>query len=149
MAYVSGRLITIHGSSDYTIPLTLMGANSYHGVLSTLDKEARRDGDGILHRTAILQVPHATFTTRPLNNRELGEMFSNIRSRYTNAMEKRVRATVYITEIDDYLTQEFYVPDIDPQIDVIDGNTIKYDPVQIEFIGYGKRSASASAGGGN
>ena len=134
----NGYFIKILGSPDYTIPLTYMAEKSYHGVVSTLDKEAYRDGNMKLHRTAVLQVPHAVFTTRPLNNIELGEIFRNIQSRYTNVIEKKVNASVYITELDTYMNQEFYVPDIDPTIDKIQDGKIKSEPVQIEFIGYGE-----------
>jgi hypothetical protein len=144
MSY-SGFFIKVLGTTDYVIPLTLMQEKSYHGVFSTLDTEGYRDGDGVLHRKAVLQVPHATFTTRPLTNRELGEMWRNIRSRYTNSLEKKVTAMVYVSELDDYMTQEYYVPDIDPQISKVEGNVIRYDSVKMEFIGYGK----APTGGNN
>jgi len=137
MAY-AGYLIKIHGTTDYELPLTLIQEKTYHGVFSTLDVEGYRDAYGVLHRKAVLQVPHATFQTRSLTNTELGEMWTNIQSRYTNALEKKVQATVYISETDDYRTESFYVPDIDPTIDKIKGNVIKYEPVTMEFIGYGK-----------
>jgi len=138
MAY-QGYFIKVHGTTDYTIPLTLMQEKSYHGVFSTLDTEGYRDAYGVLHRKAVLKVPHAVFQTRPLTNTEIGEMWTNIQNRYTNALEKRVTATVYISELDDYMTQDFYVPDIDPTINIIQGNVIKYEPVAMEFIGYGKK----------
>ena len=138
MAYVEGCLIKVLGTTDYIIPLTLMEEKSYHGVFSTLDTEGYRNANGVLHRKPVLRVPHVTFTTRPLTNRELGEMWRNIQDRYVSPLEKKVRATVYVSELDDYMTQEFYVPDIDPTISKIEKSVIRYEPVQMEFIGYGK-----------
>ena len=138
MAY-SGFLIKILGSTDYVIPLDLMEESSYHGVFSTLDKEGYRDGDGVLHRTSVLRVPHATFQTRPLSNTQLGQMWRNIQDRYTSDIQKQVHAMVYVSELDDYMTEYFYVPDIDPTIRRIEGNKILYEPVAMEFIGYGKK----------
>lgn len=140
MSY-QGFLIKILGTGtiqDYTIPLTIMQEKTYHGVISTLDRDAYRDANGVLHRTAILQVPRATFQTRALTSTQIGALWKNIQDRYTNALEKRVRATVYVSELDAYMTQEFYVPDIDPTIDKIEHNIIKYEPVAMEFIGYGQ-----------
>jgi len=138
-----GFLIKIKGATDYVVPLTYMKDRSYKAPLSTLDKEAFRNGNGVLKRTAILQVPHSTFETRILPGSQLSSLWQNIRSRYVVALEKKVRATVFVPELNDYYTGYFYVPDIDMIINHIDEkkNIVYYEPVTFEFIGYGEGSA--------
>lgn len=142
MAY-SGYLIKIIGDSqtgDYVIPMTLINEASYQGTLSTLDVDAYRDADGVLHRTAVLKVPHVSFSTRSyLTNAQVSALWGGISNRYTNEMQKRVTASVYISEIDDYVQEEFYVPDTELTISHIEGSVIRYEEIAFEFIGYGKR----------
>ena len=134
MAY-SGYLISIN---DYVIPLTYINEKTYKCTYSTMDLDSYRDANGVLHRNAILKVPHCSFSTRPLNNIDAETLWSNIRSRYTNAMEKKVIATIYIPETDNYYTGSFYVPDIDMTINHVSGNRVYYAPITFEFIGYGE-----------
>ena len=139
MAY-AGYLIKIigSGSSDYISPLNYIQEKSYKCTLSTLDQEGYRDANGVLHRTAVLQVPHCSFNTMPLNNTQIGSLWQNIRSRYTQALEKRVTASVYVTELDSYSTASFYVPDVEMTIKRIKDGKIFYEPMTFEFIGYGE-----------
>ena len=136
MAY-DGFLIKIHGTTDYIIPMEYMNEKSFKGTLSTLDKESYRDANGVLHRTAVLQIPHCVFSTRMLTNTQVAELWRNIRSRYTSALEKKVSATIYVEELDAYITASFYVPDVEMTINTIQNNMIKYEPMSFEFIGYG------------
>ncbi len=139
MAY-NGYLIRIlQTNNNYDIPLEYINEKSYEGTMSTLDKGSSRDGLGVLHRNVILQVPHCSFTTRSLKNSEVGALFNNIQARYTSAKEKKVSASIYITETDSYYTGSFYIPDTPFKIHHIDhDNTIHYEPITIEFIGYGE-----------
>lgn len=139
MAY-AGYLIKIigSGSSDYIIPLNYIQEKSYKCTLSTLDQEGYRDGNGVLHRTAVLHVPHCSVNTMPLNNTQIGSLWQNIQSRYTQALEKRVTASVYVTELDSYITASFYVPDVEMTINHIKNGKIYYEPMTFEFIGYGE-----------
>lgn len=134
MAY-SGYLISI---SDYQIPLRYINEVSYKCTFSTLDLDSTRNANGILKRNAVLQVPHCSFETRPLTNVVLMDLWSNIRSRYTNELEKKVSASVYVPETDSYISGSFYIPDTEITIHHINGNTVYYNPVTFEFIGYGE-----------
>lgn len=136
----NGFLITIHGGTNYNIPLEYMTEKSYKCTLSTLDLDATRDANGVLHRNAVLQVPHCSFDTRPLTNVDVEILWSNLRSRYIgdNANEKKVSASVYLPESDSYYTGNFYVPDTEMTIRMIKGNKVYYEPITFEFIGYGE-----------
>jgi hypothetical protein len=140
MSY-SGFLIKINGTTDYIVPLTYMDEKSYKGTLSVVDLEGWRDADkALLHRTAVNQVPHCSFTTRALTNREIGEIWQNISSRYTKPIEKKFQATIYIMEQDAYYTGSFYIPDTEMTIQSIKDGVIKYEPVTYELIAYGDGS---------
>ena len=145
-----GYLIQIHGGSgDYNVPLEYMNETSYKGTWSTLDLDSTRNANGVLERNAVLQVPHCSFETRPhLKDVDIETLWSNIRSRYTNSLEKKVSASVYITETNSYYTGSFYVPDTEMTIQNIDikedrygtfiSATVYYEPITFEFIGYGE-----------
>lgn len=138
MSY-AGYLIKILGGGDYIVPLHYVNETSYVSTLPVLDIDSYRDGNGKLHRNAVKQVPKVSITTIPLNNTQVGDLWGNIRARYTNATEKRVTASVYISELDDYMVQSFYVPDVTMTIRQIEQstNTIKYDPFELKLDGYG------------
>lgn len=138
MSY-SGFLIKINGNGDYNIPLQYMDEKSYSSTLPVLDMDSYRDANGVLHRDAIIQVPKVKIKTIPLSNTQLADLWGNIRARYTNGMEKRVTATVYIAELDDYITQSFYIPDVELSIQSINRKTnkITYEPFELKFDGYG------------
>ena len=55
LAY-AGYLVRIMGATNYDIPLNYIQKESYKCTFSTLDKEAFRDGDGVLHRIRIVLV---------------------------------------------------------------------------------------------
>ena len=148
MAFQGYLIKILQTNSDYVIPLQYMNVKSYKGTLSTLDLDATRNALGVMQRNAILQVPHVSFETRALRNTDVATLWNNIRSRYTNAMEKKVTASVYITETDSYYTGSFYIPDTEMTINHIemkqdrDGDfvsaTVFYEPITFEFIGYGE-----------
>lgn len=144
MAY-NGYLIKILGvgssgpeSYDYTFPMHNVLEKTYKMTYSVIDYDSTRNASGRLIRNAQThRVPHCTIQIKPLDNTKLSTMFSNIRSRYTIAKEKKLRASVYVPEIDDYVTENFYLPDIDIAIRHIENNTtIIYESFTLEFIGY-------------
>lgn len=139
----NGYLIKIIGSGqagDYVVPLTLMNQGTFKGTLSTLDKEGYRDGNMVLHRTAVSRVPHCSFETRPfLTNTQIQELWSNLQERYKNVKEKKVTASIYIDETDSYYQGDFYIPDVEMTIDHIEKDKIIYNAITFEFIGYGKK----------
>ena len=134
----NGYLVTIHGATDYNIPLEYMTEKSYKCTFSTLDLDSYRDANGVLHRNAVLQVPHCSFDTRPLTNVDVEIIWSNIRSRYITDIEKNVLASVYVPERNDYVTGKFYVPDTEMTINLIKGDKVYFEPITFEFIGYGE-----------
>jgi hypothetical protein len=95
-----------------------------------------------LHRQALENVvPKVEFNTPAMKKRaEFAEFMGTIRANYTNATEKKVLATVYIPEIDDYVTQDMYVPDITPSIYLANDKDIWYNEIRIAFIGYGGKA---------
>lgn len=131
----NGYLVKV---GDYEIPLEYMNEASYKCTWSTLDLDSTRNANGVLERNAILQLPHCSFDTRPLTNVGLMDIWSNIRSRYTDSNEKKVSASVYVPETDSYYSGSFYVPDTEITINHIYGNTVYYNSVTFEFIGYGE-----------
>lgn len=133
-------LLIINGDTNYTMPLEYMNEKSYKCTWSTMDLDSYRDANGVLHRNAVLQLPHCSFDTRPLTNTDVEAIWSNIRSRYVNPLEKNVLATVYIPETDSYYTGLFYVPDTEITIDYIREGKVFYSPITFEFIGYGDAS---------
>ena len=134
MAY-SGYLISV---GTYVIPMTYINEKSYKCTYSVMDLDSYRDANGVLHRNAVLKVPHCSFETRPLKNADVASLWSNISSQYTSAAERRVLATVYLPETDGYYTGSFYIPDTNITINTINHGNIQYEPITFEFIGYGE-----------
>lgn len=134
MAY-EGYLIKV---GNYKIPHKYIKAESYSAYRSIQDLDSYRDANGVLHRTALTHVLNKVeFETIPLmTEAEFIELMSNIQSNYINQNERKVNATVYIPETGTYVTQEMYMPDIQPQIYGIFNNVIKYQPIRLAFIGY-------------
>lgn len=138
MAYL-GYLIRV---GDYVIPRRIIKAESYKVTYNSQDIDSYRDANGNLHREALNNfVPKVEFNTVPLmNNTELSLFLANIRFAYINEVERKVTASVYIPEIDDYVTQNMYFADFTPEIFYADDNIIKYNSIRFAFIGYGNES---------
>lgn len=138
-----GYLIKIKGvegtsaSSDYEIPMQFVQEKSYKGTYSTLDKDSKRTSSGKLKRKVLShKVAHSAVQTRPLWYTDLHNLMQNIQQRYVKPKEKKVRASIWVVEICDYVETEFYVPDTEYTIDHIEGTSIKYEPFTLELIGY-------------
>ena len=67
---------------------------------------------------------------------ELENVMSAIRSNYISEKERKVNITFYVPELNNYMTIEAYMPDPDTPIRKIEGPIVKYDPIQLKFIGY-------------
>ncbi len=130
MAY-SSYLIQI---GSYTIPMDTMIASSYKVTYSVLDLDSYRDANGYLHRQALRKVPtvEVTFDKSTM----MADILSSIKAQYVNEAERKVSATVYIPEIDDYYTGYFYIPDTPISIYKIVGNDVIYDAINFKIIGY-------------
>ena len=135
MAY-SGYLIKV---GNYTIPTNkFIKADSYSALYSTTDFDSYRDANGVLHREAL---PHKLLkiefeTPAMLTNVEMGTLLANIRSNYTNATEKRCNVTAYVPELDDYVTADCYIPDINFSIYGNYGGVIHYNSIRFAFVQY-------------
>lgn len=130
-----GYLIKV---GNYTIPLSLIRADSYIVFQSITDLDSFVDADGYLHRNALDHTANKVeFETVPqMNNTEFAALMQNIRSQYTVPKERKASVTCYIPETDNYETQDMYMPDIKPQIYLASATEIKYDAVRLAFIGY-------------
>lgn len=135
MAYL-GSLITV---GTYNFNMHYIAEKSYIVSRNVQDMDSYRDANGVLHRNVIEHVPiKVEFTTMEMNNTQLKDMFDHLFANFTNSKERNALCSVYVPEIDDYVSQEMYMAQPNPQIDRIDTatNTIYYAPMRVSFIGY-------------
>lgn len=125
---------------NYVIPYKYIKFNSYSVFMSITDLDSYRDSNGILHRTALEHKPNkAEFETPAmLTNDEFADLMANIRANYTLASERRAVVELYIPELDDYVSQDMYMPDIKPSIYRYnkDLGKLQYNSIRLAFIGY-------------
>lgn len=134
MSY-NGYLIKV---GNYQIPEDKIRASSYSAVLHVQDLDSFRDANGVLKRTALEHtVPEVNFELIPmLTNEEVSEIFDNIHRNYSVPAERQVLASIYVPELNDYVTQRMYMPDINfPIYGTYDGK-ITYNAIAISLIGY-------------
>lgn len=147
MAY-QGNLITIMpyatGQTPYVIPLKYIRAETYSVLRSGQDIDSGRNQFGDLERHALDNFLYKVeFETVPLmTNTEMTELMSQIAARYTSAVEKKCLVRLYVPELDSYVQQYCYVPDITFQMYYADSTEIKYNQTRIAFIGYGKGASA-------
>lgn len=138
MAY-SGYLIKVgSGNDQYTIPLSLIRAETYTVFKSVTDLDSYVDANGLLHRNALEHIANKVeFETIPLmTNTQFADLMSNLYNRMTNTLERKLSVTLYIPETDAYVTQDMYMPDIKPTLYYADASKIQYNQVRLAFIGY-------------
>lgn len=121
-------------------PLSFVYKNTYKITPNRRqDLDPTRNANGVLERNVLEHMPSTiSFMAKPMYNNELAEMMSFIRSHYSVEKEKKVVLTYYCPDIDEYKTGEFYVPDIEYPIDMVDteNKTILYREFPLEFIEY-------------
>lgn len=134
MAY-NGYLIKV---GDYTIPLSMMRAETYKVSKKILDIDSYRDANGELHREALDHFSAVvTFNIPPLKtNKEISAFLSNIQNNYTIPKERKASVEFYMPETDSYVTLDMYMPDIEFTMYIATQTVIKYNETPIEFIGY-------------
>ena len=134
MAY-AGYLIKV---GTYTIPLSILRAETYSPYKSTTDLDSQVDGNGVLHRNALEHIAYKIeFETIPLlTDSQFGDLMRNIQSQYTVPLEKKASVTAYIPELDDYITQDMYMPDIKPVLYYADEHIVQYEQIRLAFMGY-------------
>lgn len=135
MAY-NGYLIKV---GDYTLSAKrFIAAESYQVTRNVQDLDSYRDANGVLHRNALEHAPIKVEFTTPamLTNTDVAEFMGNIRSQTINAIERKYNVELYVPELDDYVTQEMYMPD--PQFTIYGSydNKLTYKATRIAFIGY-------------
>lgn len=134
MAY-SGYLIKV---GTFTIPLSIIRAETYSAYESTTDLDSYVDGNGELHRNALDHKAYKVeFETVPmLTDKEFGSLMASIRVQYTVSKEKKSLVTLYVPELDDYVSQYMYEPDITPTLYFADANKVQYEQIRLAFISY-------------
>ena len=134
MAY-QGYLLKV---GDFTFPQDLIRAETYNATMSVQDLDSYRDANGILHRTALEHtVNKVEFDLIPLlTSKQVSALFVNIRRNYTISAERKTTVTLYVPELDDYVTQDMYMPDTQFPIYGTYNNEIRYNQIRIAFIGY-------------
>ena len=135
----AGYLIKI-GSFD-TFFNKYISAESYSTAKKVFDIDSYRDANGVLHRNALDHLSYTiSFNLTPMSSDGVEEFMAAIRQNFTSALERKVTVTFFVPENNDYVTAEFYMPDIEFSINHIDANTIVpviyYDETPIKFIGY-------------
>lgn len=134
MAY-NGYLIKVGG---FTIPLSIIRAETYSPYKSVTDLDSYVDANGVLHRNALEHVAYKIeFETIPLlTDTQFGDLMSNLYAQMSNQLERKASVTAFIPEINDYITQDMYMPDIKPVLYYADGEKIQYNQIRLAFIGY-------------
>lgn len=124
---------------DYEIPADkYIKSQSYSVTRNIQDLDSYRDADGVLHRTALDHIPLKVEFETPsmLTNKDVAELFGNIQNNFFVDSERKASVTVYVPELDKYVTQDMYIPDPKFQMYGIFDEVIKYNPIRIAFIGY-------------
>lgn len=132
----NGYLLKI---GNYIVPTDkYIKADSYSVTRQIQDLDSYRDADGVLHRTALEHVPIKVDFETPamLTNSQFSKLMANISANYIVPSERKVTATVYVPELDDYITQDMYIPDIQASIYGNYEGVIHYNAIRIALIGY-------------
>jgi len=133
----SGYLLKLDGTE---FPLKYVYKESYKVTPNRVqDLDPKRTETGKLKRNAL---EHTATTiqlqTKPMWNNEMSSLMSFIRGSYSNAKEKKVHVTYYSPDLNDYKSGDFYIPDVEYEINMVDttNNKILYNSTTIEFIEY-------------
>lgn len=134
MAY-QGYLVKI---GTYIVPFEWIVAKTFKQTLYGQDLGSYNDANGHLQRDALEErVPKVEWNTPECSDSTFENLMSNIRANYTNTTEKKVSATVWVQELNSYVTQEMYLADVSFTINYADEHEVQYDKVRLGFIGYG------------
>lgn len=133
----NGSLLKFSGDN---FPLKYVFKESYKVTPNRRqDLDPYRDGNGYLHRNTLSHTATTIqFQTKPMWNDQFDQMMNFIRSHYTNTQEKKLQITYYSPDINSYKTGNFYVPDVEYVMDLVDTvkNRILYLSTTLEFIEY-------------
>lgn len=134
----NGILLTV---GNYEIDGTYyINYKSYNVTRQVQDLDSYRNANGVLVRNALDHVPiKIEFETREnLTNTDLATFLGAIRSNFSVPKERKANVTAFVPELNDYITQDMYMPDPQIKIKRITPNTniIYYESIRIAFIGY-------------
>ena len=116
----------------------VMVESSYKATRLIQDIDSYRDANGVLHRNALShQAMKVEFNTRRgMTDSELADFLGSIQAQFTVPAERKALVKVFIPEINDYVTQDMYMPDPEIVITHIYNDVVYYDSIRIAFIGY-------------
>lgn len=103
------------------------------------DLDPYRDANGLLHRNTLSHTASTIqFQTKPMWNDDFETVMSWLRSHYSNSQEKKISLTYYSPDTNSYKNGNFYVPDIEMTMDLVDttNNKVLYLSTTLEFIEY-------------
>lgn len=133
----NGSLLKMSGDN---FPLKYVYKESYKVTPNRRqDLDPYRDANGLLHRNTLSHTATTIqFQTKPMWNNEFDAMMSFIRARYSNSHEKKIHLTYFSPDINDYKSGDFYVPDVEYVMDLVDTSRrrILYLSTTLEFIEY-------------
>lgn len=134
MAY-QGYLIKV---GDYTIPLSMMAANTYKTLRSGQDLDSTRNEDGELNRNALDHFLNKVEFETPAykDDKQMSAFLDNIRRNFIDVTEQSVMVECYVPLLNEYVTQKMYVPDITFTIARATDTFIKYERARVAFIAY-------------
>ena len=144
MGNFKGYLIKIgsSGSSQFTFPMDRIEYNTFSVTRNTQDLDSKRTVKGILQRKALSHKPLSiSFDLMAGTGDEyLGNILTRMKNHYINDDEKSMYMDVWCPETNGYLRQqkvylasstEFPIEEID-----LSTNTVYYDTITFEFVGY-------------
>lgn len=134
MAY-QGYLIKV---GNYTIPLSMIAADTYQTLRSGQDLDSTRNENGILDRNALAHFINKVEFEIPSmkTNVEISNFLTRIRENFIDDVEQNMNVTFYVPMLDDYITKEMYLPDVTFKIDIATKDYIKYNKIRFAFIEY-------------
>lgn len=125
----------------WKIPFDYIGLDGYKITPDQRqDLDPYRDGNGVLHRNVVPNMPTKIEITTPiLTHNQVRTLIDTLRGQFTDPAARRCQVTYYDVETDTYKTADMYVPDIPFQIyhaEPADFGKSLYQPTSIHFIGY-------------
>lgn len=131
----SGFLLKI---GDEKFNMKYIKEKTYTAYASVQDLDSYRDADGELQRFPLPHVPiKVEFETVPLNGEKYAEIMAMMRRNYINTLERKLPITAFLPEYNDYITQNAYLVEPQPKVDIIkDNKDVNYGSLRIAFVGY-------------
>lgn len=136
----NGWLIKVGG---YQIPHKLIKAETYQVTRYTQDLDSYTDADGKLHREVVDYVADKVEFEIPAlkTNAEISAFFDTLFANYIDKRERKATVTLYVPEINKYVTQDMYLANPTFQIYYADAKIIKYNAIRIAFTSYGVKES--------